>query len=254
MHSFALDSVEAEKANAMLSYCSLRNVSKLFRLAELSLALLLFFWIVAQLPFAIQISGDFLRKISTVIASHAFVFIFCNAIIVTLFFKFSQFSDRNSAVYNAEADVYAELVTKSGNDRPKSRSEDPPLSQEPEVVVYEDKQMICAANTTPPTPACEKAVPTVTDSETDSYRKIYTRSQSEKLNRDRAKKSRRVLQRSDTEKCQQIVTTRDNLGKPWYPEDELSNEEFRRIIEAFIAKELTFRRKESLAIVFQERS
>ncbi|CBI17481.3 unnamed protein product, partial [Vitis vinifera] len=204
MDSFDFDSVKAEKANAMLKYRRLRNVTKLFRFAELFLVLILFFWIFTHLPFAIQISGEYFRKISTVIASHLFVFLFCNAII------------------------------------------------EPEVVVYEDKQMICAANTLRPT--CEKVVPTVTDSKRDSYVKVYRRSQSEKLNRDRSEKSRRILQRSDTEKCQQIVISGDDPAKTWYPEDELSNEDFQRTIEAFIARELRFRRQESLAIVLQDQN
>ncbi|KAL6346478.1 hypothetical protein AAG906_033274 [Vitis piasezkii] len=252
MDSFDFDSVKAEKANAMLKYRRLRNVTKLFRFAELFLVLILFFWIFTHLPFAIQISGEYFRKISTVIASHLFVFLFCNAIIVILLFKSSQFSDRNLPVHNAETDIYEEFVKKSENNRPNSRSEDLSLSQEPEVVVYEDKQMICAANTLRPT--CEKVVPTVTDSKRDSYVKVYRRSQSEKLNRDRSEKSRRILQRSDTEKCQQIVISGDDPAKTWYPEDELSNEDFQRTIEAFIARELRFRRQESLAIVLQDQN
>ena len=116
--------------------------------------------------------------------------------------------------------------------------------------------MICATNTISPTPTptCDRVVPTVTNSKTDSLVKIYRRSQSEKLNRDRPEKSRGVLLRSETEKCQQIMISGENRGKTWYPEDDLSNEEFQRTIEAFIAKQQRFRRQESLAIVFQDQS
>lgn len=254
MDSFELDSVKAEKAKAMLKYRRLRNVAKLFRFAELFLALLLFFWIFTQLPLVIQISGEYFRKISTVMASHRFVFFFCNAIIVTLLFKSSKFSDRSLAVHNAETDIYENFAKESENNSPKFPSEDPPLSKEPEVVKYEDKQMICATNTISLTPTCEEVVPTVADSKTDSSVKLYRRSQSEKLNRDRSKQSRGVLQRSETEKCKQIVISGENRVGTWYPEDELSNEEFQRTIEAFIAKQQRFRRQESLNIVFQDQS
>ncbi|KAK7309308.1 hypothetical protein RJT34_05928 [Clitoria ternatea] len=74
--------------------------------------------------------------------------------------------------------------------------------------------------------------------------KVYHRSQSEKLKEKGDggnTMARRELRRSETEKA------RENS----YPQDKLSNEEFQRTIEAFIAKQMRFLREESLAIFVQ---
>ncbi|CAJ1930246.1 unnamed protein product [Sphenostylis stenocarpa] len=69
-------------------------------------------------------------------------------------------------------------------------------------------------------------------------RKVYYRSLSEGKGEDGYKTAGRELQRSETEKAREKS----------YPQDKLSNEEFRRTIEAFIAKQMRLLREESLAI------
>ncbi|KAK7367363.1 hypothetical protein VNO80_09375 [Phaseolus coccineus] len=65
-------------------------------------------------------------------------------------------------------------------------------------------------------------------------RKVYCRSVSEGEDEDGNKAAGRELRRSETEK---------GLEK-WYPQDKLTNEEFRRTIEAFIAKQMRLLREE----------
>ena len=127
--------VKVEKANAILKYHRLRNIMKLFHFAELFFVLILFFWIFTRLPFNIQISSEYLWKILTIIDNLLFIFLFCNAIIIILLFKSSQFSNRNLPIHNVEADIYKEFVKKSENNRPNSQSEYLYLSQEPAVVM-----------------------------------------------------------------------------------------------------------------------
>jgi hypothetical protein len=61
-------------------------------------------------------------------------------------------------------------------------------------------------------------------------------------------KQRKQLRRSETEKLRE--TEKENL----YPQDKLSNEEFQRAIDAFIAKQMRFLREESSAIVVHNTS
>lgn len=74
-------------------------------------------------------------------------------------------------------------------------------------------------------------------------RKVYSRSQSlpENVNgkgEDEEQTERqKILRRSETEK--------EKVREVLYPEDKLSNEEFQRTIEAFIAKQMRFLREES---------
>ncbi|KAK7307520.1 hypothetical protein VNO77_40656 [Canavalia gladiata] len=79
---------------------------------------------------------------------------------------------------------------------------------------------------------------TCTANDYPDLRKVYHRSHSEKVKRkseDGSTTARRELQRSEMEKAQEN----------FYPEDKLSNEEFQRTIEAFIAKQMRFLREES---------
>jgi len=72
-------------------------------------------------------------------------------------------------------------------------------------------------------------------------RKVYSRSQSlpESTNREEENEEqtdrRKLLRQSEKEKVREVL----------YPEDKLSNEEFQRTIEAFIAKQMRFLREES---------
>ncbi|RVX16519.1 hypothetical protein CK203_006232 [Vitis vinifera] len=179
MDSFDFDSVKAEKANAMLKYRRLRNVTKLFRFAELFLVLILFFWIFTHLPFAIQISGEYFRKISTVIASHLF------RTLCVLHVK----SGSNS--HGLKKGFVRESLSSESVGEVESRPFGE-ISQNTAAIGYREMPTNC--------------------------------------------------------------NLRGRSGETWYPEDELSNEDFQRTIEAFIARELRFRRQESLAIVLQDQN
>ncbi|XP_052192164.1 uncharacterized protein LOC127801262 isoform X2 [Diospyros lotus] len=72
-------------------------------------------------------------------------------------------------------------------------------------------------------------------------RKIY-RSQSENLNREGGEKRRQELRRTATEACRNSTA-----AEACYPEDEMSNEEFRRTVEAFIARQQRFLREQELS-------
>jgi len=235
---------EGERTSAML------HIAKLFRYSELCLAVVLVSWAFARVPFAVRISGEYFRQLSGVIASPLFVFLLCNVIIVTLLAKSGRFFCQNQSGHNGETELYEEIIKNSG-DHNKSQSETVPPAHSPEAIVYHDKQIITAMITT----AREDDANMFSDSDMDSdsdleHPKAYRRTQSEKFNRESCEKSCEKLRQSETEKCRKGVKSEDNLA----PEDELSNEEFQRTIEAFIARQLTFRRQESLPIVLRNQS
>ncbi|KAE8685401.1 putative Phosphatidic acid phosphatase family protein [Hibiscus syriacus] len=235
MDSFVLDNVKAEKAKAMRRYNRLRSLANAFRFLELLLALLFLAWTFGRVPFLVKISGEFILKLGGVVARPLFVFLVCNVIIVTLIAK----SGILSAVINADSKIYDE-ITKIAENRSKSESQ--------EEIVYQDKEIISEPNTA--TLTCEEMEPeseSDSDTETDNPR-VYRRSKSEKLPiRKTEEQVKKELRRSETEQCHKIENTDEEL----FPEDELNNEEFQRTIEDFIAKQLRFRREESLSIVLR---
>ncbi|KAK6258314.1 hypothetical protein SCA6_012788 [Theobroma cacao] len=240
MDSFDFDNVKAEKVKAMRRYNRLRSLTKAFRFVELLVALLFLAWTFERVPFAVKISGEFVLRLGGVVASPLFVFLVCNAIIVTLVAKSGVFS----AVHNADSKLYEEIV-KNAENRSKMESR--------EEIVYEDKEIISGVSTC--THTFEQMEPesepeSDSDAEVDTPR-VYRRSKSEKVAiKQSEEKVKKELRRSETEKCRKF----ENIDEKLFPEDELSNEEFQRTIEDFIAKQLRFRREESLSIVPQNQA
>ncbi|XP_002521544.2 uncharacterized protein LOC8273366 [Ricinus communis] len=263
MDFFDFDNVKAQKAGAILWYSHLRSLTNLFRVIEFGLALLLLSWIFNRLPFLVTV---FLR-VAGVIASPIFVFMLCNAIIVTLIVKSGRFSGENPAADNAETELYEELLKNNGNHPcPKSlsssSSEIPsPSPQSPppatEEIEYQDKEIIISkinavAKTASEGDDCFGEMGLSSDSESDSNNpRVYRRSKSMKLESSYPEKvtGKKLLRRSETEKCRNEV-----ISEGLCLEDELSDEEFQRAVDEFIAKHLRLRRQESMSIVLQKRS
>ncbi|KAG2242687.1 hypothetical protein Bca52824_095465 [Brassica carinata] len=82
MDSINFDNVKAEKAKALRRYNRFRRIGRFFRAAEVSVAVLFVLWTFTRLPFAVQISGEFLRRIAGFISTPLFVFVLGNCIVV----------------------------------------------------------------------------------------------------------------------------------------------------------------------------
>ncbi|KAJ4890204.1 Uncharacterized protein Rs2_29952 [Raphanus sativus] len=261
MDSICFENVKAEKAKALHRF---HSIGLLFRVTEICLALLFLCWISSSLPFAAaRISGDFLRRLSCIVSSPLFMFVLGNSIIVALLATkstvFSGAGGVDGGGGGGEADIY-DLFIRSGENRATVR--DVP---EDTAAVYDDKQMIDvetdSSNSTPTvaredhvTIEPEKESVTVTDLTKDhppppppttTKNKVYRRSKSEKQRRPQHTVTK--LRRSETGKCRETVEPCEEEVP--FPEDTLTNEEFQKTIEAFIAKQLIFRRRESLAVV-----
>lgn len=137
-----------------------------------------------------------------------------------------------SGQFNVEPDLYADFMNRSETNV-NSRLETSPVP-EPERIVYQDKSNLSGLENTETIDAAFSE-------------KVLRRSQSEKMKVVCSEKKGRKLRRSETERCQKLVRSGDKIS----PEvvDELSNEEFQRTIEAFIAKQVKFHHEEKFAIV-----
>ncbi|ESQ31122.1 hypothetical protein EUTSA_v10004766mg [Eutrema salsugineum] len=269
MDSIDFDNVKAEKAKALRRFNRFRRIGRFFRAAEFCVAILFVFWTFTRLPFAVQISREFLRRIAAVISTPLFVFLLGNCIVVVLLAKSSD--QTTGAAARAETDIYQAFV-RSVEDRSKPSDED--LTAE--EIVYDDKQVILTTddhlnlNSNPnPIPVAGENIPQRGNDHVEidfdcvsDEPKVYRRSKSaiqgpDDDDEDEMVVKPKCLQRSETEKCRKFEDgeiTKGDKKKKNYPEDNLSNEEFQKTIEAFIAKQLMFRRQESLAVVVHNKS
>ncbi|KAF8101431.1 hypothetical protein N665_0205s0025 [Sinapis alba] len=232
MDSINFDNVKAEKAKALRRYNRFRSIGRFFRAAEVCVAILFILWTFTRLPFVVQISGEFLRRIAGVISTPLFVFILGNCIVVALFTKSSVEEENRGS--NAETEIYEALVVRS---KPSE-----------EEMVYEDKEVIVVMTDS-----------SINNNKHDHHATSDTCSVSDEPNKKEYGRSKSSsphdhmllfpkpssLHRSESDKCMRFEDDNNNN----YAEDNLSNEEFQKTIEAFIAKQLMFRRQESLALV-----
>ncbi|GKU94471.1 hypothetical protein SLEP1_g7967 [Rubroshorea leprosula] len=196
-----------------------------------------------------RICGEFFARLGGVIASHLFVFLLCNVIIATLLAKSDGLSAENLGANNAEDELYAEVVRNTENRQPLSSEDAAELSIE--EIVYQDKEIISQVNAIDLETQRNLASDLDSDSDLDMDNpKSYRRSKSEKFVRASAGKGKRELRRMETEKSGKL----ERRGEKLYAQDDLSNEEFQRKVDEFIAKELEFRRGESLAMVLQSQA
>ncbi|KAF6144233.1 hypothetical protein GIB67_004906 [Kingdonia uniflora] len=217
------DNIKAEKSKAMIKYNRLRKIRNLFRLIELLLALVLLTWVTTQLPFAIKA----FKQLLLVLISPKFVFLIGNAIVVTLFAKSRNFSNQNPP---SGTQIYEEFV---------KNSEKYHVLQEEEVL-FEDKQTVCEEKTT-------------TVKSFDVGRKTFRRTQSEKVkanNNNVCERLRKELRRSETDVCANAeVLSEKSREREGGRGQEMSNEEFQKAIDEFIARQMRFRREETMAVV-----
>ncbi|KAJ4910611.1 Uncharacterized protein Rs2_05232 [Raphanus sativus] len=253
MVSTDYDNVKSEKAKALHRF---HSIGFLFRITEICVALLLLCWIFTSLPFAFQISVVFLRRITSVVSTPLFMFLLGNSIVVALLTtKSAVFSAASTIDGGTETDIYDAFI-RTGENRVVS-SDVGDLTEE----IIDDKQIIETETDSNSNPTVarednaavepEKNSVSVTDSTEDHpVTRVYRRSKSEiSAKQCPVTVAKPLLRRSETEKCRETV---ESCGEVPFPEDGLTNEEFQKTIEAFIAKQLIFRRRESLAVVIHK--
>ncbi|KAK7312323.1 hypothetical protein VNO77_36101 [Canavalia gladiata] len=239
MDSFSFNNLQSEKANAILKHRKLRRVASLLRLVEVCAVLIFISRFSLQLPVAVRSSSEYFRDLSLFMNSPRFVFLIGNLIIITLFAQSGQFSAQASRRNVQEPDLYQELVQNSTNRRIKTEDEieNRRILESDAVADYSKKNLrIDAAKSKRLEKQRVKTeeVNIGLEKKEKDYRRCHTEILSEKR--------RRLLRRCDTE------NNRKNIeGEPArisYPQDDMSNEEFRRTVEAFIARQQRIRREE----------
>ncbi|KAF7142621.1 hypothetical protein RHSIM_Rhsim05G0072700 [Rhododendron simsii] len=229
MDSINIFNLKFEKSNAFAKYLRVEKIATLFRVVELFVFLVIIPRVFVQFTFSVQFSGDYFHRISSTLFNSWCVFLIGNAIVITLFLKSGRLSEKYISTGNkSTSDFCAEYVEKSVGEYP--RRED--------IVVFDTDQNSTA-------------------------RKIY-RSQSENLHRGGEKQSinrggekqsinrggekqSRQLRRSATENLREIPPAVSS-----YMAEEMSGDEFRQTVEAFIARQQKFLREEEFQTIVME--
>ncbi|KAK4437749.1 hypothetical protein Salat_0108900 [Sesamum alatum] len=218
MDSFKFHDIRLEKANAISRYHRIRRITTLFKFLELFVFLIILSRFSTQFSFPLSVfSTEYFRGISGTLISPRFVFVVGNAIVIVLFLISGQFPGKKG---EKTTDFYDEYVERCrGNQQTCIKEEVKALKAYKYSVCSDEKKMI--------------------------------RSHSQNLERAvHGEERRRDLRRSMSEKCRKSVHSgrkeAAGVAAPVssYAEDRMSSEEFRRTVEAFIARQQRFLREE----------
>lgn len=258
MGSINLHKHKAEKSNKVQKYRHLRKIANLFRYVEMCVVLILISRLsFQQLPLALKNSSEYFRGFAV---SPGFVFLVGNIIIITLFAQSGHFSQHDSAKrrsLDSEHDLYLEFLKNSNMYQKIQGFDQKKLSVKVENNVkgrrINDGCMVKFSEKESKKSEDDNIMKLEEKQEIKTLEvKEYRRCQSEielvrGVNSDDVK-DQRVLQRcesdNDKSKRKNIEVDKEKImGKKssLYPEDGMSNDEFRRTVEAFIARQQKLR-------------
>ncbi|CAI0437970.1 unnamed protein product [Linum tenue] len=232
MDSFNITHLKAVKAKAIRKHRKIEKITNMFRLLEILVVLTVVSSFSVHLPIAAKISSEYFKDAALALASPRFVFVVGNLIVIVLFAKSGQLPGQDGKEKRSKkSDLYEEFVEMSGKIPPQQPSS---VEQRAETE-HRRKQ--------------SKSTEIVVKKEASSpvslgIVKSYERSQSEKLATTKSIviKPEKELKRSVTEK---LV---DKKKKGSFPEDNMSSEEFKSTIEAFIERQKRFRIDEEVSV------
>ncbi|CAN0909172.1 hypothetical protein LINGRAHAP2_LOCUS25649 [Linum grandiflorum] len=192
----------------------------MLRLLEILVVLAVLSRVSVQLPVSLKGSGECIKDFLLVLASPRFVFVVGNVIVIVLFAKSGHLPGGVK-----KSDLYEQFVEVRGNQSDKLES-----------VVKEDCSVSSSENRV------------TQNDELEAIVKSYERSQSENLTSYRmpVKELRRSVTENLTKKKKE---KKKNKGGDQFPEDNLSSEEFKSTIEAFIERQKRFRRDEENSVI-----
>uniref|UniRef100_A0A803LDP0 DUF4408 domain-containing protein n=1 Tax=Chenopodium quinoa TaxID=63459 RepID=A0A803LDP0_CHEQI len=176
-----------------------------------------------QLPLALfQLSNEFIHTLSIFLVSPQFVFILGNAIVITLFVNSGHLNS------NLKSPKTSSLERKNMKTVQKSVKK--------QVMPEENAMMAMIFST----------------SEQQQVIKIYHRSKSDKVRREKVEDKCCGLRRSNTEiKSLRGCGCSKVAKEGHYPEDHMSNEEFQKTVENFIARQQRFLREEEYSALIE---
>lgn len=208
-------SIKMEKSSAIFKYRSLHKINTLFRFMEMIVFLVTISGFSSQIPSAVKVFGDYFRGITFTVLSPKFVFVIGNVIILTLFLK-SRAAENNDGDKND--DSCYEYVKSCENSVVNSTTVTPTTIPPPiSAVVHVSKRKISRSRSEDPIRVECK----VNQTHRELRRSVTEMSRSKKFDRAAAEKR--------------------------YLEDELSCDDFRRTVEAFIARQQKILRDEEFS-------
>lgn len=245
MASYEIDSVKAEKANAMRRYNRQRKVKWVVQICA---AFVVLVQSTTWLPVVKEIPGEFSRRFLSLFDSTFYVFMLVVVIVLVLY--------ASSGQNEAKVNVYDEFLQNSESGRRFGTGE-PPAEEAP----FHDKHIVCSENAVSPVHDNYLTVSTITKRtvpqvQPDSVRAVsakalpekhYRRTKSEKFELRIGERSRRQLRRLETEIRREIVRPGEEPARRSfsYSMEKLNNDDFNRRVEEFIAVNKKILREES---------
>ncbi|KZV17734.1 hypothetical protein F511_01543 [Dorcoceras hygrometricum] len=197
--------VRVEDANAISKCRTIQSITTVFRLVELSVFLIIVVRFCSQFHFSIKSSGEHFRGVLVALMSPRFVFVIGNVIVAVLLLKSGRFSDGDGGKVTDFYDEYVEKCRRNHQGKADGKLRDMEMK----------------------------------------------RSRSERVvgMSHHVEERRRELRRSMTERCKGTASGgRRNAASgginSYCTEDEMSSEEFRQAVEAFIARQQRLLREE----------
>lgn len=226
-------SIQGEKAKAMMRYRRLRNVAKMWRLLEVVVALLALSWSSTRLPVAVKLAGQCFVQLSDYIFNPHINFVIGNAIIVLLVLLYRRNNDGNNS---GPGGGHGDEIVQNAEAQQRICTENPEPAEVHNSSGDVREVVVVSLNAVTET-QCDAAGTAIQQAARQIRR--FERTQSEKLKRDLRAKPHPALRRSETEIKPRAVTECGHDVRAYSSfdtVDRLSSEEFRRMIEAFIAK------------------
>ncbi|KAL7616665.1 hypothetical protein Lser_V15G00667 [Lactuca serriola] len=246
-----VDIVKAEKANALARYKRFTNMAKFFQLIEVFFAVALISWSSTRLPTVLKVSGEYLLAFSSYLMNQHVVFLLGNVIVV-LCYVLSRHTEAGnesggSGIDNDDGKYNQLNHLKTTVDTPNLKPAPSPLIESPitKKAVEAESRDRKIQN--------EKAI-VKTESEVTTVMVIkqaakqierFQRTQSDKLKIQNSMKPRRELRRSVTSIAATSAAD-ESAVTSFEAVDRLSNEEFRIAVEAFISKQQSFLKQQSM--------
>ncbi|PON54927.1 tRNA-methyltransferase non-catalytic subunit trm6MTase subunit [Parasponia andersonii] len=256
MDSYEFDNVKAEKDIAMRKYYYHSHNRSKFKwlFLEACAALFVLKQSTTWLPVAAHFSGQLLREAISVFRSHLFIFLLFNAILLAVCALSARFpKPSDTAAAGSGPDLHEEFVTISEFSRRIHAGDGSPAP----VNTPRGAESAPPENVGSTTPArnrsdadVEPNVSACTDKEEGAralvVKSCYRRTQSARLEERRkavVDRSQKEFRRSCTDVCKKLVSS-DGEEEAAAVVSKMSNEEFNRTIEAFIAAQKWLQREE----------
>ncbi|XP_071733221.1 uncharacterized protein [Rutidosis leptorrhynchoides] len=246
-----IDTVNAEKVNAIARYKQFTNITKLFQLLEVFVAIVLILWTSTRIPTVFKFSGEYLFAFSSYLMNQHVVFIFGNVIIVVCYVlsRYSESGTESAGSFGSHSDNGLTFRKPTGSPTPSSEIHNRIISI-PDPVASEKLIIKTESEVTalfPVIKQTESEVTAVFPVITEAAKQIerFQRTQSE-LRSKISVKPRRELRRSVTEMKRSVTVKDGESPAPLKAVERLSNEEFKVAVEAFILKQQKFLKQQSM--------